>query len=139
MDFRLYWDKIINFFGLGEGVSEEIYEDEKINSGSVGRGKNKIVSIYQKQGYRIVLYHPDSFSEVKEIVDHLKVGKPIILNLEGREKETARRVIDFLSGAVYAVDGNIQKIGEAVFIFTPENIELDGDLIKNNLDKSLWK
>ncbi len=131
MDIRILWDKILDFFGFHNHFNDQ---DREIIDTSDDK---RIISIYKRQGFRIMVHSPDSFTEVQDIVDQLKSKKPIILNLEAMEREMARRIVDFISGAVYGIDGNVQKISEAIFIFTPNNIQLDGELMKKN--KSLFR
>ncbi|MBR3212096.1 MAG: cell division protein SepF, partial [Firmicutes bacterium] len=67
---------------------------------------------------------PKCFDECAKLVDSLKARKPVIINLERLETEIARKIYDFLSGATYALDGNVQKIANNIFIFTPENVSV---------------
>ncbi len=130
MDNKSYWNKFLDFFGLND---DDEY-DEKIRP-----DQKKVVSIHKNQEFKVAVYHPDSFIAVKKIADELKGKKPVIINLENLEHDLARRIIDFVSGASYGLEGNIQKVGEAVFLFTPDNISIDGEAIKKDINKSfLW-
>ena len=71
---------------------------------------------------KLILIEPKGFEECPKLVDSLKAHKPVIINLEKLETESARKIFDFLSGATYALNGNVQKIANNIFIFTPENI-----------------
>ncbi|MFP4661142.1 MAG: cell division protein SepF [Halanaerobiales bacterium] len=128
---RLWWNKLLDFFGLHNDHDEE--EREIID----GHENKRIVSIYKRQGFRIMIHSPESFAEVQNIADQLKSRKPVILNLEEMEIDNARRVVDFISGAVYGIDGNVQKISDAIFVYTPPNVQLDGEVIKKS--KSLFR
>lgn len=131
MEFNIFWQRFLEFFGLKEEGDEYTIPDED-------QGK-KVVSIHKNQEFKVIIHHPDSYDDVTNIVDDLKSRKPVILNLENVEIEVARRIIDFVSGAIYGLEGNIQKVGEAVFLFTPSNITIDGELIKDNYNKSfVW-
>lgn len=130
MNIKLYWEKALDFFGLNQEHEEN---DEIIHKNE----NNRIISIYKKQGLSILVHSPESFSEVQNVVDQFKSKKPVILNLEKMERETARRVVDFISGAVYGLDGNVQKISDVIFIFTPNNVQIDGDVLKKS--KSIFK
>lgn len=132
MDTFKYWKKFLDFFGLKD-IKRDKEKEQEITDDNNG----KIISIYKKQGFRIMVHSPDSFTEVQNIVDELKTNKPIILNLQQLNKDKARRLIDFISGAVYGIDGSVQKIAEAVFLFAPDNIEIDGEMLKDN--KTLFK
>lgn len=130
MNIGRVWRKVLDFFGLHQDLDQELEESvENIDD-------KRIVSIYKKQGFRIIIHNPESFSEVKGIVDQLKSSKPIVLNLQRVDKNVSRRIIDFISGAVYGVEGNMEKIAESVFVFTPRNVELDGQELKES--KSLF-
>lgn len=72
----------------------------------------------------VVVIEPKSFDECPKLVDGLKGRRPVILNLENVETETARKIFDFLSGAAYALNGTVKKIANNIFIFAPENISI---------------
>jgi cell division inhibitor SepF len=72
--------------------------------------------------FDIMVIEPKSFDECAKLVDSLKSKKPVIVNLERVETETARKIFDFLSGATYALGGDLQKIANNIFVFLPENV-----------------
>jgi len=74
---------------------------------------------------QVVLIDPKSFDECPKLVDSLKGRRPVIINLEKIETETARKIFDFLSGATYALNGTVQKIANNIFIFAPENVSIN--------------
>lgn len=78
---------------------------------------------------KIVVIEPQGFDESPRLVDSLKAKKPVIINLENLETDTARKIFDFLSGATYALNGNVQKVANNIFVFAPENVSVD---YKNN-------
>ena len=138
---RSYWNQILDFFGFKDVISEKDRErSEKKNSNN-----SKIVSINKKskngavnKDLKLIIYNPDSYNEVKAISDDLKNKMPVILNLENVEKDQARRFIDFISGAVYGINGNVQKIGSGVFLFTPQNVEVDGEVLNQALQNDVF-
>ncbi len=89
--------------------------------------KGKIVNIHTTTQLKVVVVQPVAFEDSKEIADHLKTKKPIVVNLENLDREVAKRIIDFLSGAVYSLDGNIQKISNGIFLIVPYNMGIMGD------------
>lgn len=89
--------------------------------------KGKIVNIHTTTQLKVVVVQPAAFEDSKEIADHLKTKKPIVVNLENIDREVAKRIIDFLSGAVYSLDGNIQKISNGIFLIVPYNMGIMGD------------
>ena len=82
-------------------------------------------------------YHHDIL-EVKELCDHLKANKPVIMNVEGVDTPLAQRMVDFLCGAVYCLDGDIQKISSGIFLATPASIEITGDLKDEMKNKGVF-
>ncbi|MDO5478086.1 MAG: cell division protein SepF, partial [Clostridia bacterium] len=82
----------------------------------------KIVDIHTTTQFKVVVIQPESFEEAREIAENLKSNKPVIVNLEKIEKEQARRMVDFVSGASYALGGDIQKISNMIFLVTPYNV-----------------
>ncbi|MFO7265046.1 MAG: cell division protein SepF [Limnochordales bacterium] len=73
----------------------------------------------------VVVYRPVSFDDVQMVVDCLKDRRPVILSVELVPKEVARRLVDFVSGAAYALDGRMHRLGEQLFLFTPSNIGIE--------------
>lgn len=73
---------------------------------------------------QVMVITPATFDEVPNIAENLRLFRPVIINLEGVDRELARRVIDFMSGATYALEGNTQRIGNQIFLFTPANVEV---------------
>ena len=69
-----------------------------------------------------------SFDECPRLVDSLKSKKPVIINLERIDMEVARKIFDFLSGATYALNGNVQKVANNIFIFAPANVDIAGSI-----------
>lgn len=83
-------------------------------------------SVTNTGAFKLVLIEPKSFEECPKLVDSLKSHKPIIINLEHLSTDVARKIFDFLSGATYALDGNVQKIASNIFVFAPENVDIAG-------------
>ena len=86
---------------------------------------NKIVNLNSASSkLKVIVMQPENFEDAQEICDYLKEKKPTVINLESVEKENAQRVIDFLSGAVYALEGTIQKVANGIFIVAPRTIDI---------------
>ena len=79
---------------------------------------------------KMVITEPQCFDDVKEISEHLKERRSVIVNLETVNKEDQRRILDFLSGAAYVVDGSIQKISTLIYLITPRSVEVQNDIEK---------
>ncbi len=73
---------------------------------------------------------PESFASVNQIADHLLSQRTVVLNLEATNKETARRLIDFLSGVAYSIDGSLKRIANNAYIITPSNVDVSGDQLR---------
>lgn len=141
-------DKVLGFMGFED---EDIEQEEKLNHEEVreeqswsrkrdrDRERGTVVSLQHAQRQvRVVVIEPRSFEEVKEIADHLKNRRPVILNLEQADNELARRVVDFVMGATYALNGSQQKVGNGVFLFVPANMDITSELKENNRDKGIF-
>ena len=76
----------------------------------------------------VVLFRPGSFNDTTKAADDLKANKAVIVNMENVDKAMARRVVDFLSGCVYALEGDVKKIAQSAYLFCPHNIGVVGDL-----------
>lgn len=117
-------ENVETMFPTKETISKDI-KDTKESLQAPKRGK--IVNIHTTTQLKVVVVQPDAFEDSKEIADHLKTKKPIVVNLENIDREVAKRIIDFLSGAVYSLDGNIQKISNGIFLIVPYNMGIMGD------------
>lgn len=84
----------------------------------------KVVEHPAPQATQVIVIEPKAFEESLEIVEHLRAKKSVILNLHLLDTAQSQRVVDFLSGATHAIDGNQQRIGDGVFIFTPNNVSI---------------
>ena len=93
-------------------------------------GPAKVVNINGNSAMQVILVKPDRFDTVSEVADHLRDKKSIVLNLESTNKDVARRLVDFLSGCAYALDGKIEKVAISTYIITPYNVEIVGDLVE---------
>lgn len=144
-------NKMLNFVGFDtEDETEEgyymeekepvkaDYDDawERISS----RRSSRVVKLHESgnQQMCVMVFRPGSFEEARDITDHLKERRASIVNLESVEKEVARRIVDFLSGAVYALDGDMQKISNGIFFVAPRNVEIQGDDVKEPRGGFSW-
>ncbi|WP_158737632.1 cell division protein SepF [Alteribacillus sp. YIM 98480] len=122
--------KFKRFFELEDEVVEEeadmtegmqAYEERK-----EGKGKNVVSLQSVQQSAKVMLMEPRQYDEAQDIADHLKNRKSVIINVQRIQKEQARRIVDFLSGTVYAIGGDIQKVGTNIFLCTPDNVDVSG-------------
>lgn len=138
-----FFDKVKFFMGLDEYDEEEVTEDvaqEPIHSAISASQpvKQKIVSIHTSQQMKVVIYEPIEFEEAPDIVDNLKNRKPVIINLQKLDQELAKKIFDFLNGAIYALDGQIQKVSKGIFILAPNNIDVSGNFKEELSNKGIF-
>lgn len=108
------------------------------NRTNIPQKKDKVVNLSPQNQVQVVLVKPERFETAAEIADHLRERRPILLNLEQTQKDTARRLIDFLSGVAYALDGKVRKVAANTFIITPYNVDVMGDLIDELESSNLY-
>lgn len=89
--------------------------------------KGKIVDIHATTQLQVVVIKAQRYEDVLEIASHLKNRKPVVVNMEDASPEVSRRMIDFISGVIYAIDGEVQKISKVIMLATPYNVNIMGD------------
>ena len=99
---------------------------------------SKVVNINTTTQMQVVLVKPDRFDNVSEIAEHLRSRHAVVLHLAATNKDIARRLVDFLSGCAYALDGKIKKIAISTYIITPYNVDIVGDLIDELENSGLY-
>ena len=101
------------------------------------------VSMAGTSAFKLVVIEPKSFDECPKLVDSLKGRRPVIINLQKIETETAKKIFDFLSGATYALNGNVQKVANNIFIFAPESVDIAANQDERGFDfggnKNPWR
>lgn len=131
-------NKMLNLVGweAEEEFEDDIQEDvetetqqqpQYLHSFTKKSQQNKVVNIHSNNQFKVVIVQPETFDDAREVCDHLKSKKPVVVNLENLNKETAQRVVDFLSGSVYGLDGDIQKVSASIFMIAPNNVDIMGD------------
>ncbi len=143
------WDNLKNFMGIGE----DVYEDEPAEETAANEEtyyeapqKKKQPAIFQaerknKNGgnvqtqMQVVIVKPDHFDDVTMIADHLNAKKSVVLNLEVANRETSRRIIDFISGVTYANKGSIRKVANSTFMIVPGDVDIMGELMMEDYDQ----
>ena len=133
-------------------AKEEIRREERKTSGGFqSKGAEQVkaipmekrVSIAGTNAFKLVVIEPKSFDECPKLVDSLKGRRPVIINLEKIETETAKKIFDFLSGATYALNGNVQKVANNIFIFAPESVDIAANQDERGFEfggnKSPWR
>ena len=144
-----FLDKIKNMVNVDE---DGYYPDDEVNNGDYiqpvepyedpverprphrssfrGNDSDKVVNIHTTAQLQVVLSKPEKFDEARDIADNLNEKRTVVLNLESVNKETARRLIDFLSGVAYANNGQLKRVANSTFIITPYNVDVMGDLME---------
>ena len=100
-----------------EEVMDETSEDEYYDAEKVVSGNGKMI-----------LLEPRAYSESQQIADHLKKRNTVVVNMKRVTPDQAKRIVDFLSGTVYAIGGDLQKIGGGIFLCTPKNVNVEGTI-----------
>lgn len=116
------FDKLKKMIGedIGEpasGVNEDEFYETKDGFKETSSG-----------GSRMILLEPRAYSEAQQIVDYIKGRSAVVVNLKRVTPEQAKRIVDFLSGAVYALKGELQKLGNGIFLCTPNNVNVEGKM-----------
>ncbi len=116
-------NKLKNFFKDEEDNEAVETEDEYYSISEADALKDA-----DKAGSKMILLEPRSFSEAQAIADHLKSRNSVVVNLKRVTSTQAKRIIDFLSGCIYAINGNMQKIGVGIYLCTPKNVNVQGKI-----------
>lgn len=88
-------------------------------------------------GSKMILLEPRAYSESQQIVDYLKSRNAVVVNLKRVTSDQAKRIVDFLSGTIYAIGGDLQKIGGGIFLCTPNNVNVQGKITDDNDGKDI--
>ena len=100
-----------------------------VSSESLGGFNGRVLNMNTNANKQeVVLFRPGSFNDTSKAADDLRNRKAVIVNMENVDKAMARRVVDFLSGCVYALDGDVKKIAQSAYLFCPHNMDIVGDL-----------
>lgn len=136
------FDKIKEFFGFEneegqisddfqdfETETEETKPQERKAREKSEKKNDKIVNINATTQLEVVLVKPEAYADGSIVADHLINRRTVVLNLESTNKEVSRRLLDFLSGVAYAIDGQIKRVANSTFIITPYNVGVVGDIL----------
>ncbi|MEX1377637.1 MAG: cell division protein SepF [Eubacteriales bacterium] len=93
-------------------------------------------SVDQSGFVRMVVFQPQTYDDTQTIIDNLKTGKPVIVNLETLNPDIAQRVLDFIGGAIYALDGNVRKVSKGIFLLAPEGVDIAGNFASDYTSNS---
>lgn len=142
-------DAVKDFVGFGDIDYEEDFEmeEEEIEAEEVRAPlfkRNKVVPLDRQANQpSIVVLKPKCFNNSTEVADQIKQRRPVILDVGGLDPEEARRVVDFIAGTVYGLNGDIQKVSGGIFIATPSSYDIAGEFLKDKsgagFDWSMFK
>lgn len=143
-----YGQKVKKWFFEEEDGEDDVYGDVEIDA--VEEEPTKTTSMFEKakstktsdavkalsanKDSHLVLFEPRAYSETQEIAIYLKQKRAAVVNLHRLQKEQSKRVIDFLSGVIFAIEGDIQQIGPKIFLCTPKNIGVSGNITMDAQD-----
>ena len=140
-------NRFMSFLGLQDeeevmerGKIQETQEENETYVHETRKNRGNIVSIHSQKIIRVILSEPRTYEETQEIADHLRSRRPVVVNLHKVRNEQAIRIVDFLSGTVYALNGAITKIGPNIFLCTPDTVEIHGsitDVLHNGEDENI--
>jgi len=130
--------KFLNFIGLEETEEEDVFKDEQQpveqpkREPRSRRRENALVGGGDAQpmpqnlaSMKMIVYHPVCYDDAQTIVDNLKNRRPVIVNMEELEGSCAQRVLDFLLGAIYALNGTVNKISRGIFLVAPREVDVE--------------
>lgn len=142
-------EKVWGMLGLPEKDEEETEEvdiernedienqEEEEDDRRIWGRKSKVVNMPQTQQVKMVICQPTTFEQSEAICDLLKEKKSIIVNLEYVNKDIARRIVDVVSGAVHALDGNLQKVSNSIFLVAPYNYDITNEMAREEIKNKL--
>ena len=120
--------------GRDTASSGKTTEDEAVSSSGTNSGST--VNMTSGSAIEMKVIKPDTLDSASKIADCLLDRKTVLLNLENTSKETARRLIDFLNGVAYAINGDLQKVATDTYVVTPNNVEVTGDPVRETSDNT---
>ena len=133
-------EKVVNKAKKNE-LKQEVKNQKAFNTRRVPAATNKVISMKNpdiSHQSKIVVFEPRVYSEVQEIADLLLANQSVVLNFTRIEEDQAKRIVDFLTGTIYAINGDIQRIGDEIFLCTPKNVEIDGMLSDITQEKDFY-
>ena len=139
-------DMFKNFINLNDGDLEDDFEEieEEQEEYQARQRKDTVLRrSYDRKNtasstggaMKVVIVRPEVFDEVANIADHLVQGKTVVLNLETANKEVSRRIVDFMSGAAYALNCKLKKVANCTFIIVPQHTDIAGELMLDDFDE----
>jgi len=116
---------------MGFKIFGDIFKDSEKGSSEDGYytlSTEEALKGAEGEGSKLILLEPRAYSESQQIADHLKNRHTVVVNLKRVTTDQAKRIVDFLSGTIYAIGGDLQKIGGGIFLCTPKNVNVEGTI-----------
>lgn len=143
-----FLNSVKNFIGL-DTDEDEYYDDEYMDEddeeyeeeprrrfGGFSNRTAKVVPVHSAGGSRVRIIKPKSFEESGKIADEIKEHRLVIFDVTTLDIDQARRIVDFIVGAAYAVNGNVRRVSGGIFVAAPSNIDISGENIKEQTRSS---
>ncbi|PKM84038.1 MAG: cell division protein SepF [Firmicutes bacterium HGW-Firmicutes-13] len=127
-------EKVLVFLGLAEEEDDDKEMVSRREPHPQFSRRGKVVSLHTGKNLKVIVTEPKHFDDAQTIAENLKNKSPVVINLEQADLETAKRIIDFVSGATFAINGNYQKISSQIFIFSPPNIDINAAISKSEVN-----
>ena len=143
-------DAVKDFVGFGDidyeeevEMEEEEYEEKYEEKTPLFSRRNKVVALDRAAQPSIVVLKPKCFRNAPEVADEIKGRHPVVFDVGGLDPEEATRVVDFITGTVYGLGGDIQKVSGGIFVATPSSYDISGEFLKDKsgagFDWSMFK
>ena len=116
-------------------IFSEIDEEDTNFNGAEDEFYSQETTPVENSNNKMILLEPRAYSESQQIADHLKNRNSVVVNLKRVTSDQAKRIIDFLSGCIYAIGGTMQKIGVGIYLCTPKNVNVQGKISEDNKDQ----
>ena len=118
------------FFGVEEEETATVVEEGEDQFYSVSKEEAAITPDFGSN--KMILFEPRAYSESTQIADYLKKRNTVVVNLKRVTPEQAKKIVDFLQGAIYAMNGSLQKLGGGIFLCAPNNVNIEGKITDEN-------
>ncbi|MFZ5649773.1 MAG: cell division protein SepF [Bacillota bacterium] len=142
---RKLMDRVLGIIGFEEehldqddnekSRESKFREDEEVPA---SKRKGQVLNLHAQRQQKVVVSEPRVFEDVQGLAENLKSRRPVIINLEKADPDLAKRVVDFVSGATYALNGTLQKVGSGIFLAVPSNMDISSELGEQIKDRGIF-
>ncbi|MHB8158886.1 MAG: cell division protein SepF [Desulfocucumaceae bacterium] len=142
---RKLMDKVLGIMGfeeenleMDEERSQETRFRDEEEAVPASKRKGQVLNLHAQRQLKVVVAEPRTFEDVQGLADNLKNRRPVVVNLEKADAELAKRVVDFISGVIYALNGSLQKVGSGIFLIVPSNMDISSEIGDELKDRGLF-